>query len=65
MSRYRKSASPPPREAERKYDAAERWLRLIAIVLLAVLVLSQIGLRSETIRRWITPTERLEGMPLR
>ncbi|WP_158453709.1 hypothetical protein [Paenibacillus beijingensis] len=49
----------------RWHDAADKWLRLIAIALLVLLVLSQIGLRSDSFRHWVTEVERLEGTPIR
>ncbi|WP_042162596.1 hypothetical protein [Paenibacillus gorillae] len=42
-------------------DAVSSRLAKLAILLLIAVVLSQIALQNDTIRRWITDIERLEG----
>ncbi|GGG57463.1 hypothetical protein [Paenibacillus radicis (ex Gao et al. 2016)] len=42
-------------------DAVSSRLAKLAILLLIAVVLSQIALQNDTVRRWMTDVERLEG----
>jgi hypothetical protein len=54
------------KEADFTYwsDRAERLLKKAIIILLVGLVLAQGALQVPVIRAWLSPAERLEGIPL-
>ncbi|MFD0711132.1 hypothetical protein [Paenibacillus sp. GCM10027626] len=46
-------------------DKVSSLLKIVAIGLLVILVISQAALQFEGVREWITGVDRLEGRPLR
>lgn len=48
----------------RMTDRISRLLRVAAILLLAALILSQIALRNESVRHWLTSAAKWEGTRL-